>query len=150
VTSERLSAKPVDIVWRDQPALAKGAQFATLLGDPSRPGRYVFRLRVPRGHRVLPHVHPEERVYTVLSGIFHLGFGEVFSEESLEAYPEGSVVLVRAGRHHFQSARSGEYLVQIEGVGPTAVVYVNPGDDPRTTASAAASREPVADERPQS
>ena len=79
----------------------------------------------------MPHTHPEERVYTVLSGTFHLGFGEDYSEERLEEYPEGSVILVRAGRHHFQSAKSGEYEVQIEGDGPTAVVYVNPSDDPR-------------------
>jgi quercetin dioxygenase-like cupin family protein len=134
MTPDRLSARPADLLWRDQPALPKGAQFAVLLGDPSKPGRYVFRLKVPSGHRVMPHVHPEERVYTVLSGTFHLGFGETFSEDGLEAYPEGSVILVRAGRHHFQSAPSGEYLLQIEGVGPTSVVYVTPSDDPRTAA----------------
>jgi|HubBroStandDraft_1064217.scaffolds.fasta_scaffold199281_3 quercetin dioxygenase-like cupin family protein len=131
MTESRLSIRPSEVVWRDQPALATGAKIADLLGDPSLPGRYVFRLQVPAGHRVMSHRHPEERVYTVLSGSFYLGFGHGFVEERLEEYPEGSVVIVRAGRYHFQWAKSGEYLVQVQGDGPTDVVYANPGDDPR-------------------
>jgi quercetin dioxygenase-like cupin family protein len=132
MTETRLSMRPSEMVWNDQPALAAGAQFADLLGDPSLPGRYVFRLRASAGHRAMSHRHPEERIYTVLSGHFYLGFGHRFTEDRLEEYPEGSVVIVRAGRYHFQSANSGEYVVQIEGDGPTAVVYQNPQDDPRT------------------
>jgi len=127
----RLSVRPSEIVWKDQPALAKGAKFAVLLGDLSKPGRYVFRLQVPAGHRAMPHTHPEERVYTVLSGSFFLGFGEGYIESRLEEYPAGSVVLVREGRHHFQLAKSDGYVVQVEGDGPTAVEYVNARDDPR-------------------
>jgi quercetin dioxygenase-like cupin family protein len=126
-----LSRRPSELEWRPQPALAQGAEFAVLLGNPNGPGRYVFRLRVPAGHRALPHTHPDERVYTVLSGTFYLGWGEEFDEGTLEEYPEGSVVLVRAQRHHFQFAKSGRYLVQIEGDGPTAVNYVRGSDDPR-------------------
>ncbi|MFZ0892042.1 MAG: cupin domain-containing protein [Thermoplasmata archaeon] len=132
MTDLPLSMRPDQIVWRDQPALASGAQFAVLLGDLSKPGKYVFRLRVPAGHQVLPHRHPEERVYTVLAGTFCLGFGHIYSAEHLDEYPEGSVILVRAGRYHFQLAKSAEYVVQIEGDGPTAVAYLHPADDPRT------------------
>jgi quercetin dioxygenase-like cupin family protein len=127
--------RPHQMVWKDQPALAKGASHAELLGDPSKPGRYVFRLRVSVGHRALPHSHPEDRVYTVLAGTFYLGFGYSFSADRLEEYPEGSVILVRAGRNHFQEARAGGYMVQVEGVGPSAVVYFNPADDPRRSRS---------------
>jgi quercetin dioxygenase-like cupin family protein len=130
----RLSMRPSEMVWKDQPALAAGATFADLLGDPSLPGRYVFRLRAPAGHRAMPHRHPDERIYTVLSGLFFLGFGHEYAEDRLEEYPEGSVVIVRAGRYHFQSARTGDYVVQVEGNGPTSVVYVNPTDDPRKAA----------------
>lgn len=131
MTELRLSMRPNEIVWRDQPALANGAQFAVLLGDEAKPGRYVLRLRVPAGHRALAHTHPEERVYTVLSGTFHLGFGHRYADDRLEEYPQGSVVIVRAGRHHFQLAKSGPYEVQVEGEGPTELVYINPKDDPR-------------------
>jgi len=123
--------RPSEIVWKDQPALAKGAQFAVLLGDLTKPGRYVFRLHAPAGHRAMPHVHPEERIYTVLSGNFYLGWGEGYVASRLEEYPEGSVVIVRAGRHHFQLAKSGDYIVQVEGEGPTGIEYVNPKHDPR-------------------
>jgi hypothetical protein len=94
-------------------------------------GKYVFRLRAPLGHKVPPHRHPEERVYSVLAGTFFLGFGHSFSGPDLEAYPQGSVILVRGGRYNFQSAKSEDYVVQIEGDGPTAVEYLNPADDPR-------------------
>ncbi len=123
--------RPSEIAWSDQPALGGGAKFAVLLGDLSQPGAYVFRLSVPAGHRAMPHIHPEERIYTVLSGTFHLGFGHRYDESRLEEYPEGSVVIVRAERHHFQLAKSTGYIVQIEGTGPTAVTYVEAGDDPR-------------------
>ena len=132
MTDIRLSMRPSEIVWKDQPALAPGAQHAVLLGDPSKAGRYAFRLHAPAGHRAMPHTHPEERLYTVLSGSFFLGFGDGYIESRLEEYPEGSVVIVRAGRHHFQWAKSGDYIVQVEGEGPTAVEYVNPKHDPRT------------------
>jgi quercetin dioxygenase-like cupin family protein len=133
MTERPLSMRPVEMVWKDQRALAPGAKFAALLGDPSKPGRYVFRLHAPAGHRVMPHTHPDERIYTVLSGTFCLGWGENYVASSLEEYPAGSIVVIRADRHHFQLARSGEYVVQIEGEGPTAVTYVNPRDDPRST-----------------
>ncbi|MGA8302758.1 MAG: cupin domain-containing protein [Thermoplasmata archaeon] len=126
-----LSMLPSQAVWKEQPALARGATFAVFLGDLTQPGKYVFRLRAPAGHRVLPHRHPDERVYTVLAGTFYLGFGHDFSAERLREYPEGSVVLVREGRHHFQEAKSEEYVVQIEGDGPTSVEYLNPANDPR-------------------
>jgi len=134
MTELPLSIRPPEIVWKDQAALAKGAQIAVLLGDPSAKGTYVFRLRVPEGHTALPHTHPEARVYTVLSGTFWLGFGHDFSSDRLEEFPEGSVVMVRAGRHHFQVAKTGAYVVQVQGEGPTAVVYENPQDDPRKPA----------------
>ena len=35
------------------------------------------------------------------------------------------------GHHHFAWAK-GETVVQVHGVGPWAIVYVNPADDPRT------------------
>jgi hypothetical protein len=131
VADRILSVRPSEITWKAQPALAPGAEFAVLLGDPSKPGKYVFRLRVPAGHRVMPHSHPEERIYTVLSGTFYLGWGHAFDPGQLEEYPEGSVIIARAGRKHFQFGKPGGYVVQVEGDGPTSVDYLNEADDPR-------------------
>jgi hypothetical protein len=131
--------RPSEITWKDQPVLAQGAKVSVLLGDLSQPGPYVFRLQCPAGHRAMSHRHPDERVYTVLSGSFYLGFGHQFDESRLDEYPAGSVVIVRAERHHFQWAKSAEYVVQIQGIGPTATTYTNPSDDPRLPASSSPS-----------
>jgi quercetin dioxygenase-like cupin family protein len=123
--------RPSEVVWKDHPALPAGAEFAVLLGNPTQSGKFVFRVRAPTGLRVMPHTHPEDRVYTVLSGVFQLGFGDAFDSKSLEDLPEGSVVFVPAGRPHFQFSGFGEYIIQINGVGPTATVYAKKEDDPR-------------------
>jgi quercetin dioxygenase-like cupin family protein len=34
----------------------------------------------------MPHRHPEDRIYTVLSGAFYIGLGEEFDESRLTAY----------------------------------------------------------------
>jgi len=39
-----------------------GIQTATVLGDSSKPGVYVTRLRFAKGTRIAPHLHPDERV----------------------------------------------------------------------------------------
>ncbi|MGA9979771.1 MAG: cupin domain-containing protein [Candidatus Sulfotelmatobacter sp.] len=49
--------------------------------------------RVPRGVKLMPHRHPEDRVYTVISGVFYIGLGDQFNPEKLEAYPPGSVIV---------------------------------------------------------
>jgi hypothetical protein len=43
----------------------------------------------------MPHNHPEDRVYTVISGIsgiFYIGVGDQFDAEKLHAYPPGAVI----------------------------------------------------------
>lgn len=52
------------------PKLLPGAQFAVLLGDPSKPGApYVFRARLPDGYSVAPHWHPMDENVTVIRGV---------------------------------------------------------------------------------
>ncbi len=72
-----------------------------MAGDPSEPGPYVIRVKLPAGVKPMPHVHPEDRVYTVISGVFYIGLGEHFDSEKLEAYPPGSVIVLPAGRFIF-------------------------------------------------
>jgi hypothetical protein len=31
---------------------------------------------VPSAVKLMPHKHPEDRIYTVLSGVFYIGLGE--------------------------------------------------------------------------
>jgi hypothetical protein len=34
--------------------------------------------KLPAGIKLMPHKHPEDRVYTVMSGVFYIGLGERF------------------------------------------------------------------------
>ena len=42
---------------------------------------------------------------------------------------------VASGTPHFHWAKSGEYVTQISAIGPLGLDYIDPSDDPRTTAS---------------
>jgi hypothetical protein len=79
----------------------------------------------------MPHRHQEDRIYTVMSGVFYIGLGEQVDEEKLEAYPSGCVVVLPGDTPHFHWAKSGEYVTQVTAIGPISLDYVNPQDDPR-------------------
>ena len=122
---------PEDIEWKPFPAFPPSARLAVVVGDPTEPGPYVIRVKLPAGVKLMPHVHPEDRVYTVISGVFYIGLGEHFDSEKLEAYPPGSVIVLPGGTPHFHWARSGEYVTQVTAIGPLGLEYVDPSDDPR-------------------
>jgi quercetin dioxygenase-like cupin family protein len=79
----------------------------------------------------MPHAHPEDRIYTVISGVFYIGIGETFDPEKLKVYPPGSVIVLPGNTAHYHWAKSGEYISQISGTGPLGINYVDPRDDPR-------------------
>jgi hypothetical protein len=79
----------------------------------------------------MPHRHPEDRVYTVLSGVFYIGLGDQFDGDKVNAYPPGSVIVLPGNTSHFHWAKSGEYVTQVTAIGPLGIEYLDPGDDPR-------------------
>jgi len=81
---------------------------------------------MPANVRLMPHLHPEARTYTVLSGEWKLGFGEQFDPTRLRSYPAGSVFRLPARVAHFQATGSTETVIQIESIGPTATEYIDP------------------------
>ena len=94
-------------------------------------GPYVIRVKVPSGVKLMPHRHPEDRVYTVMSGVFYIGLGDQFDGDKVEAYPPGSVIVLPGNTSHFHWAKSGEYVTQVTAIGPLGLEYLDPGDDPR-------------------
>ena len=86
---------------------------------------------MPRGVKLMPHRHSEDRVYTVISGVFHIGLGDQFDPEKLEAYPPGSVIVLPGNTSHFHWAKSSEYITQVTAIGPLGLEYVSANDDPR-------------------
>jgi len=125
------SVRGEDVAFAPFAAFPRGAEIASVVGDPNGPGPYVVRVRVAQGVRLQPHIHPEDRIYTVISGIFYIGFGSTFDPVRLQAFGPGSVVVLPRNTPHFHWAKSGTYVTQVSGYGPLGISYVNPKDDPR-------------------
>ena len=120
-----------DIQWTTFAAYPPEVRLAVLVGDPRQPGPYVIRVKVASGVKMMPHKHPEDRIYTVMSGVFYIGLGETFDESKLTAYAPGSIVVLPGGQPHFHWAKSGEYISQVTAIGPLGLNYLDAGDDPR-------------------
>jgi hypothetical protein len=129
-------AKPVFVTpgnlrWAEAPpSLPPGAKVALLEGDPAKPGPFVMRVRMPDAYRVAPHTHPKPERVTVISGTFHLGMGATFDKGKGRVMPAGSYGSWPAGMQHYAWVE-GETVIQLHGVGPWSITYVNPADDPR-------------------
>jgi hypothetical protein len=72
---------PEDVDWRPFAAFPPSVRLAVIVGHPSEPGPYTIRVRVPGGVKLMPHRHPEDRVYTVISGVFYVGLGDEFDAD---------------------------------------------------------------------
>src|SRR3569833_25577 len=115
------SVLPEDIEWKPFAAFPPSARLAAVIGVPTEPGPYVIRVKVPDGVKLMPHRHPEDRIYTVMSGVFYIGVGMTFDPKRMIAYPPGSVVVLPGDTPHFHWARSGEYVTQVMGLGPLGI-----------------------------
>ena len=109
---------PEDVEWRPLPAFPPSVRLAVVVGEPSEPGPYTIRVKVPHGEKLMPHKHPEDRVYTVISGVFYIGVGDEFNAGKLEAYPPGAVIILPGDTPHFHWAKSGEYVTQVTATEP--------------------------------
>ena len=125
------SVLPEEVDWKLFAAFPPSVRLAVLVGRPSEAGPYTIRVRVPRDVKLMPHRHPEDRVYTVISGIFYIGLGDQFDPDKLQAFPTGSVIVLPGNTWHFHWAKSSEYITQVTAIGPLGLQYINAKDDPR-------------------
>jgi quercetin dioxygenase-like cupin family protein len=103
---------------------------AVLAGDPAKPGElFTIRAKLPDGYSVPPHTHPTEEQLTVIRGTMLLGMGSTFDATKLRELPAGSFARLPTGQPHFNRYK-GETIIQLHGIGPYDVIYVNPADDP--------------------
>ncbi len=117
---------PEGIGWEPFPAFPPSARLAVVVGDPSQAAPYVVRVKLPSGVKLMPHRHHEDRVYTVMSGVFYIGLGEEFDDGKLQAFPPGAVIVLPSGTPHFHWAKSGEYVTQVTAIGPISLEYLDP------------------------
>jgi hypothetical protein len=72
----------------------------------------------------------------VITGTFAMATGEKWDDKALHSMGAGDVMIMQPKTPHYAMAKS-ETVVQIHGMGPWSVNYVNPADDPKNKPSAA-------------
>lgn len=127
---------PDQVKWGSgPPALPPGAQAAVLDGDLAKPGLFSIRLKFPDNYSIPAHWHPTEEHVVVLSGTFMMGVGDKLNDAALNAMPPGGFIRIPRNTNHFVRTK-GETIVQVYGMGPFVLNYVNSSDDPRKKTSA--------------
>lgn len=117
--------------WGPAPAVfPKGAQMSVLSGDPTKPGIFVIRLKIPAGYQMPAHYHPADEYLTVVDGSVSLGMGNRLDKTKSVMLSTGAFVMAPARMNHYAFTSSGATL-QILANGPFGMTYVNPSDDPR-------------------
>lgn len=122
---------PDELQWGDVASMAPGAKIAKIEGNLSEEKPFTFRLRLPADYRIDPHIHPAYERVTVLSGTLHFAHGEEFDREATTALPTGGVAIMPPGAPMFGYTEE-ETVIQLHGVGPWGIEYLNPEDDPRS------------------
>jgi ChrR Cupin-like domain len=127
---------PGDLKWGDAPAIfPPGAKMAVLQGDPSKAGVYTVRLKAGDGYKIPAHWHPTTENVTVISGTFYIGAGDKLDESKGAPLGPGGFASLPAKMHHYAWFK-GDTEVQVHGLGPFKLTYVNPNDDPTRAAAA--------------
>jgi quercetin dioxygenase-like cupin family protein len=120
-----------DIKWTDPPpSMRPGAQFALIEGDLKKAEPFTFRLKLPANYQIPPHTHPTIEHVTVVSGAFHMGAGDQHDPKKAVALTPGSFAVFQPGHSMFAWTEE-ETVIQVHGVGPWGINYINPADDPR-------------------
>jgi ketosteroid isomerase-like protein len=118
--------------WGDAPpGFPAGAQIAVVSGDPSQAQPYVLRAQFPANYRLAPHSHPTTENATLLSGTVALGMGEKWDDSAMQDVGPGGFATLPAGMRHFLPSKTAS-TIQLHGIGPFDINYVNAADDPRT------------------
>ena len=127
-----------DLEWKDSPSLP-GAKIAVLEGPMNEAVPFTARIKVPAGWKVMPHTHPGIEHVTVISGSAQMGKGDKWDDKAMHTLNAGDMSIMQPNTAHFAGSKEGG-VIQIHGVGPWKVVYVNPADDPMNKAAAAPAK----------
>jgi hypothetical protein len=117
---------PEQLMWSP---FVPGIEKAVVTCDPSKAGMFVLRLRATDDAKIMPHWHPTDEYVTILSGEASVGMGKKWDDAQLKAGPVHAVAMMPAHMPHYAQFKKGAE-VQVHGMGPFAINYVNPADDP--------------------
>ena len=129
--STHIIINAMDLKWGDGPAaLPKGVQMVVLEGDPSKEAMFTLRATMPANYRIPPHWHPTTEHVTVLEGTLYMGMGEKLNEGKAMELKTGGFAAMPAKTAHYAFTKD-KCVIQVHAMGPFAVTYINPADDPR-------------------
>ena len=121
---------PGDLKWTDIASVPPGAKVAVLEGPLNEAVPITFRIKFPANYRLPAHWHPGIEHVTVISGTFHMGTGDSLDQSKTMPLAAGSFAIMQPMTRHFAWTRE-ETVIQVHSIGPWAINYVNPADDPR-------------------
>ena len=127
--ADHIVVPPTDLKWEDSKT-TPGAKVAVIEGPPNEAVPFTFRVKFPADYKLPAHWHPAIEHVTVLSGTYNFGTGDKFDKEKTKALPPGSTVIIQPKTNHFLWT-SEETVIQVHGVGPQDLNFVDPADDPR-------------------
>jgi quercetin dioxygenase-like cupin family protein len=132
---EAVTVTPADMKWVDAPpSLPKGASMAVLHGDPAKKGVFTLRFKTPNGYQIPPHWHTNDEQLTVISGTFVVHMGDTMDAPAHELVA-GSYHFLPGKLHHAAEAKGENTVVQVDGMGPFDIHYLNPAENPNRSAS---------------
>jgi quercetin dioxygenase-like cupin family protein len=129
--ADHIMVMAADIKWGPTPSgLPPGSEAAVLEGNPAVAGLFTMRAKIPAGYKIMPHSHPADEHITVLEGTCYMGRGDKYDEMSATEMPVGAFAVMKAGTRHYFYTKT-PCVIQLHGMGPWGITYVNPADDPR-------------------
>lgn len=122
------------LTWGPAPAaLPPGVKMAVVSGDPSKRAPFTVQLSMPAGYKVAPHFHPTAELVEVKSGTLLVGMGDALDVKKAQAMVVGAKTVVPAKLHHYAITKVPT-VISVTALGPYALTYVNPADDPQAAA----------------
>jgi hypothetical protein len=125
-----LMVSPSDLKWTDVASMAPGAKIAVIEGPLNKAVPFTFRLKLPANYKIAPHWHPAVERVTVITGTLYFAAGDKFDSAKAKPLGPGSVAIMPAKSTMFGYTEE-ETIIQVHGVGPWGLHYVDSADDPR-------------------
>ncbi|MBD0331547.1 MAG: cupin domain-containing protein [Chitinophagaceae bacterium] len=129
--TKHIFANARSLKWQKGPAsLPAGAKLAVLEGDMTKAEPFTVRLLFPANYKVHPHWHPAIEHVTVIQGALYMGTGESFNMATAKKLSAGDFATMPIRYAHYAFTK-GKTIIQLHGVGPWGITYINAADDPR-------------------
>jgi hypothetical protein len=115
-------SSPDKLTWMPfDPKQPQGIQLAVLYGDPSKPGPFGLRMKIPANVTIPSHTHSNAEYITILSGNAMIGWGMNADPSKGDALGPGSFFWMKAGDHHAVTTTS-ELILDLNSTGPFDLV----------------------------